>query len=330
VAIRLADGTSWVGVAGWRQLSPRRRVDADTVFSIASITKTFVTAVVMQLVDEGRLSLDDRLSRFVPDFPRARRITIRQLLGHTSGVYNYFEDPGYNRDIYRDTWRAWSVPEILRWVQRPYCQPGECFHYSNTNFILLGLVVEDLTGERLSTVIRRRLLRPLGLEHTVFQVDEPTPRDRARGHLWGGGDLFVDQTGDSRALPHTSGASAAWAAGAMASTASDLARWAEALYGGRVVAPELLDQMLTFRKRDRYGLGTRTAIFDGRRAVGHGGSLRGYEDAMWYFPVEGATIVVLSNRGLYDPDRTVRLIARALFQRIEVPPPRYRRHRNTP
>ena len=313
VAVRLADGRTWTGVAGDRQLSPPRPVGPDTVFAIASITKTFVTAVVMQLVDAGELSLDDRLSRFLPSYPRARDIRIRDLLGHTSGVFDYFQNPAYARRVFADRDRTWTSKEILGLVLGPACDPGACFRYSNTNFVLLGLVIEKVSGRDLSAAIRTRLLEPLGLDHTVFQPDEDTPRNAAHGHLWGGGDLFHDQSGSGRVLPHRSASTVAWAAGAMASTASDLARWADALYGGEVVSPASLDAMLTFRRRDEYGLGTRTRTFQGHRAVGHLGGIRGYELAMWHFPEDSATIVVLTNRGLFSTDRTVKLLARTLF-----------------
>jgi D-alanyl-D-alanine carboxypeptidase len=329
VAVRLDDGRAWAGVSGNRQLDPARPVTPSTQFAVASITKTFVAAAVMQLVDEGRLSLDDRLARWLPRYPRARQITVRELLSHTSGIQNYFESPRYNRLVFADRSHRWTFPEILDLVGAPYCAPGDCFHYSNTNFVLLGRVVEQVTGERLSRVIRDRFGEPLELDHTVFQPDEPTARNSAHGFLWSGGDRFADQSLGQRVVPHLSAITVTWAAGAMASTASDLARWAEALYGGRVVSPAALDAMTTFRRRDEYGLGTRTRIFEGRRAVGHLGGVRGFENAMWYFPREGATIVVLSNRGIYNTDKTVRLLARALFNRIDVPPPKYDPKRNT-
>jgi D-alanyl-D-alanine carboxypeptidase len=315
VAVRLPDGTTHTFVAGDRQLSPPRPVEPDTVFAIASITKTFVTAVVLQLVDEGRVSLDDPLSRFLPRYPRARDITLRDLLGHTSGVHDYFSNPAYARRVFADRERRWTPREVLRFIQAPYCDPGDCFRYSNGNFILLGLVIEEVTGRPLSQVIRDRLLDPLGLSDTVFQPDDPTPRDAARGHLWGGGDLFYDQSGRSRVRPHLSASTVAWAAGAMASTASDLARWADALYGGEVVSAASLAEMLTFRPRDEYGLGTRTRDFLGHTAVGHLGGIRGYELAMWYFPEHDTSVVMLSNRGIYSTDRTMKLLVRALFER---------------
>lgn len=330
VAIRTADGRVWVGTSGARQLSPRRPVTGNTVFSIASITKTFVTAVVLQLVDEGRLSLGDRLSKYLPDFPRARRITIRMLLQHRSGIFNYFESARYGRAAFRDPNRRWTDEEILGFVESPYCDPGRCFHYSNTNFVLLGEVIERVTGKPVSTLVRQRLLDPLGLARTSWQPDERTPSNGAHGHLWGGGGTFYDQSGDGRWLPNLSAASIAGSAGAMVSNASDLARWAMALYGSDAVLPERLrDAMMDYRPKDKYGLGTRMRIFNGRRAFGHGGSLRGYEDQVWYFPREGVSIALLSNRGLYNPDKTVRQLMRVLWKHIDAPRPQFDPSRNT-
>ncbi len=329
VAIRTADGRVWLGTSGARQLSPRRPVTDGTVFSIASITKTFVTAVVLQLVDEGRLSLDSRLSEFMPDFPRAKRITIRMLLQHRSGIFNFFESARYGRAAFRDPNREWTTREILRLVERPYCSPGACFHYSNTNFVLLGEVVEQVTGRSVAEEIRVRLLDPLGLTRTSYQPDERTPANRAHGHLWGGGSTFYDQT-DDRWLPNMSAASIAGASGAMVSSAADLARWAMALYGSDLVLPERLrGAMVDYRAKDRYGLGTRMRIFSGRRGFGHGGSLRGYEDQVWYFPREGVSIALLSNRGLYNPDKTVRQLLRVLWRHIDAPRPQFDPSRNT-
>ena len=127
-----------------------------------------------------------------------------------------------------------------------------------------------------------------------------------------------------------SAATVAWSAGAMVSTPSDLARWASLLYTGKVVPQPLLDQMLSVRAcHDNYGLGTRQMIINGRVADGHRGSLRGYEDAMWYFPREGAAIALLSNQGAWSADATVRRLSTTLFDRIGAPAPEFDPSRNT-
>lgn len=312
VAIRLPTGELWTGVSGLASLRPEREVTPETVFAVASITKTFVTALILQLAEEGTLSLDDPLADYLPDFPRADRITLRHLLSHTSGVFNFFEHPRYNQQVFTDRGRRWTFEEIMGFVRAPYCAPGACFHYSNTNFVLLGKVAEEATGQALATELRARFFDPLGLEHTAFQPDEATPRDAAHGHL-AYGDGFIDQTGRSRIIPHLSAVTVAWAAGAIASTPTDLARWAAALYGGEVLSVGSTAEMLTFRPRDAYGLGTRTQTFRDRVAVGHLGGIRGFESGMWHFPAEGVTIVVLSDRGLWRTDRVVLRLLRTLL-----------------
>jgi D-alanyl-D-alanine carboxypeptidase len=281
VAVLLDDGRLWTGVAGDRQLSPPRPVDPDTVFAIASITKTFVTAAVMQLVDEGKLS-------WTTDCPLRARLPARQGHHHRRAVGPYerrlrlLRQPRLCPQGVRQQARldAARDPEVRAGT---LLRPGRLLPLLELELRALGLVVEEVTGKDLSAVIRKRLLDPLGLAHTVFQPDEETPKNAAHGHLWGGGDVFYDQIGRSRVVPHLSASTVAWAAGAMAASASDLARWAEALYEGDVVSPESLDAMLTFRKKDEYGLGTRTRTFQGHRAVGHLGGIRGFE-LPWHFP----------------------------------------------
>jgi len=313
VAIRLPNGETWTGVSGFASLQPEAYVTPETAFAVASISKTFVTALILQLSDEGVLSLEDPLSDLLPDFPRARRITLRHLLAHTSGVFNFFEHPRYAEQVFADRTRRWTFEEILGFVAAPYCKPGACFHYSNTNFVLLGRVAEEVTGKPLHTEIRERFLDPLELEHTLFQPDEATPRDAAHGHLGSSGG-FIDHTGGSRVVPHLSAVTVAWAAGAIASTPSDLSRWADALYGGEVLSAERTAEMMAYRLDDEYGLGMRTRVFHDRRAVGHLGGIRGFENAMWHFPDSGVTIVVSANRGIFTTDRTMRLLVRALFR----------------
>lgn len=312
-AVVLDDGRTWTGTSGDRQLSPAEPVGPDTVFAIASITKTFVAAAVMQLVDEGKLSLTDHLDQWVPSIRNAKRITVAQLLGHTSGVYNYFENPAYNAQVFKNPKKRWTLDDILALVKSPYCAPGACYHYSNTNFVLLGRIVELVTGDSLASEIEQRFAAPLGLDQTGLQPDEATPADHAHGYRGA-----VDWTRNSKVIPTMSTATVAWAAGAMVSNASDLAHWASALYTGAVVQQPELGEMLAFQDcHDNYGLGTRKYVINGRVAYGHLGSLRGFADAMWYFPEEGATLVLLSNLGGgWNLDGAVRKLQNVLMKGI--------------
>lgn len=324
-AVLLDDGSAWSGESGDRVLKTDTPIDRDTVFSIASITKTFVTAVVMQLVAEGKLSLSDPLSTWVPTVQNAKTITVGDLLGHTSGVYNYFENPRYNPRVFSNPKHRWTFDEIMALVRAPYCKPATCYHYSNTNFVLLGRIVELVTGNSLADEIASRLSTPLSLGNTGLQPDDPTPADRAHGYLG-----TTDWTRKSSLLPTVSAATVAGAAGAMTSTASDLATWARALYDGEVVPDAQLKEMLSFKKcQDNYGLGTRKLIINGRVAYGHLGSLRGYTNAMLFFPREGATVVILSNEGSWGIDGAMRKLTNALWEGIGAPAPQFDASLNT-
>lgn len=324
VAVVFPDGSRWTGTSGEAELNPERPVEPDTVFVVGSITKTFVSALILQLAEEGLLSLDDRLSRWLPDYPRAARITLRHLLSHTSGIYNYFEHPEYNTTIFGQPNRLWTPDEILdRFVNEPYFEPGTGYHYSNTGFVLLGLVIEEATGATLGEELRRRFLVPLAMHDSYFQGDGPPPSDAAQGHLLGSGTLReISDTSDFR--PTRSAASVAWAAGAMASTAQDIATWGDALYGGELLEPESLAEMTDYLASvyagGAYGLGTRTRVLDDHRMFGHTGSLRGFMAVVWHFPDLDMTVAVLSNRGRFNPNPVADVFSRAALPLVEAYP----------
>jgi D-alanyl-D-alanine carboxypeptidase len=269
---------------------------------VGSITKTFVTAALMQLADEGKLTIDDPLSNWLPDFPRADQITLRQLLGHTSGVYNYFEHPTYNkRVLQKDKTHYWVPEEILEnFVGAPYCDPGACYHYSNTGFILLGLVIEKQTGLPLGKVLKQRFFKPLGLKHTYFQGTAAPPASSAQGYLYKSG-VWKEWSDATTYRPTISAASVAWSAGGIVSSSRDVAKWAAALYGGQVVSEGALAAMEDYTyapgSNGTYGLGTWSRVKNGVRMFGHTGSLRGFDAAMWFYPGTGLTVVVLTNLG---------------------------------
>jgi D-alanyl-D-alanine carboxypeptidase len=293
-------------------INPQRQVEADTPFVVGSITKTFVTALILQLAEEGALDLDAPLARWLPDYPRARRITLRQLLSHTSGVFNYFEHPLYDPLVFGRPSHSWTPQEILDEFQRePYFRPGQGFHYSNTGFILLGLVAEQATGATLGEELSARFFEPLGLQQTYFQGDGPQA-GAADGYLrTTNGHRRV--SGESDYRPTTSAATVAWAAGGIVSTAEDIATWTSALYGGEVLASDSLAMLTDYAAspypRGTYGLGTRTRQISGVRAFGHTGSLRGYMAATWYLPSEDVTVTVLTNLGRIDGNRVADSLA---------------------
>ena len=312
VAVRLPTGEAWLGTAGKAEFSPDRPVRDDTAFAIASVTKTFVAALILQLAEEGKVDLDEPFGSYFTDAPRKKTVTLRQLLSHTSGIHNFWQTPRYE-EITTAWWQTpnagglkardheWTYEEMMSLVGNGYFKPGKDYHYSNTNYVILGKVAEAVEGKPLHKQLRQRFFKPLGLEHTVYQPAERPPADAAHGH-WNNGAGFIDHTLDSEYVPFMAAASVAGPAGAIASTAEDLSIWADALYGGKVLSRESLRQMTTFLRPGLYGLGTDVALFAGNRGHGHRGGIRGYESSMWFFPESGVSVVLLSNRGYWSTD----------------------------
>jgi len=288
-------------------------VTTETTFVVGSITKTFVTAALMQLQEDGVLSIDDPLSNWLPDYPNAQNITLAHLASHTSGLFDYFAHPEYNLRVFNEPDHHWAPQEILDdFVLAPHFDPGTRYKYSNTNFVLLGMVIAEATGDSLGQVLSNRFIGPLGLDHTFVQSDGPPAPGSARGYLQKQtGAVGLDDGTDYR--PTLSAATVAFGAGDIVSTSADLADWARTIYGGHLLSAESVALMTDYNyspyARGEYGLGTRTRVFDGARLFGHTGSLRGFAAAMWHFPETDLTIVVLTNRGRIEANPIVDALA---------------------
>ena len=307
-AVVFADGSRWSGQSGKASLATKADVAATTPFVAGSITKTFIAALLLELAEDGRLSLEDPLSLWLPDYPNAANITLRQLLSHTSGIFDYFKHPDFGSAVYNHPDRAWTPLEILtRFQHAPYFAPGAGYRYSNTNYVLLGLVAEATGGASVADQLETRFWQPLGLNGTTIQSDGPPPGDSARGYLWSDG-RFRDVGDQSGYRPTRSAATVAWSAGDVVSTADDVASWTHALYGGDVLADASLADMVDYARypgAGRYGLGTITREYRDLRLFGHTGSLRGYVGAAWYVESHDATFVVLTNRGRTSAHQTI-------------------------
>ena len=293
----------WQGVSGVSHGTTS--ISSDMLFGIASNTKNFIAALILQLAEEGKLSLEDPLSKYLPSYPNIdSTITIRQLLNHTSGIHDFIKHPSIWDTIFANPMRLWTPEEILaNFILQPYFSPGTGWHYSSTNYILLGMIVEVVTGSKVSTELRNRFFDPLGLTRTFFDIEEQITGVIA--HRWY--DYFGDGTPDDISfLPRTSEYSAYWTASAIFSTADDLARWLQALFRGNVLSQFSLDQMLTFHSPTPgepliigYGLGIvkiAPELVAGEEAFGHSGWVFGYSTAMVYFPEYDVSIAILLNK----------------------------------
>ena len=323
VALVRSGQRTWRGASGLGDLDAKRPARAGDRFRIGSVTKSFVATVVLQLVGEGRLRLDDNLQQWLPGaVPGGEHITIRQLLNHTSGLYNYTDDllrpllAKPTRQAYQQLAARSFTPQVLVAMatrHRPVFPPGTRFSYSNTNYILLGLLVERVTGDRLAGQLQQRILVPLGLSDTEL----PGSQRRIHGpHLHGYAPpnrAWLPSDGPAGLIDVTQ-ANPSWAgaAGAMVSSAADLARFYQALLSGRLLGPDLLKAMQTtvdaseqYGPGAGYGLGLmRLALGCGGQVWGHGGEVAGYA-TMAFSTQDAAQQLVLMDNLLPAPGGTV-------------------------
>jgi D-alanyl-D-alanine carboxypeptidase len=293
----------WTGVSG--NSFPRDPIASDMYFDIGSAAKNFVAALVLKLSEDGLLSLEDPISRWLPGYKYVDgRVTIRQLLSHTSGISNFTANQSFWDAVFRDPTRRWLPEEVLSYIGPPDFPPGASWNYSNANYTLLGMIAQRAAGSSLSAALRSRLLDPLGLTNTFLEAEEAVPETTAHGWFDMNGDGRYD---DISGINRTSQTTAAWGAGGMVSTAADVARWACALFEGKVLSAASLSQMLAFREVSvpptpivGYGLGALRAFFTGREYWGHGGNMIGYTAIMLYAPKERVSIALLINQDSVD------------------------------
>ena len=294
-AVAFDHGGVWSGASGLADTAPPRPMRPDTPLAIASLTKPLTAALAVALAQEGRLSLDDRLSRWVPEFPNARAITLRQLLSHTSGLSGVDESEAYVEAVLRRRSREWTPAMVLRYVGRPYARPGRSWHYSDTNYTLMGLVLRRASAAGVAEAMHRHVLDRHGMREAALQPEEPAPQGAARGFD------AVDGPGPApgRYVPFRSIASSEWTAAGAVATAPQLARWGRDLFAGRVVGDRGLREMLRLvpagRVYKRYGLGLAQRHIVERDVLGASGRLWGYNSELWHDPLTGATVAVLWN-----------------------------------
>ena len=276
----------------------------DLPFRVGSISKTFVAVMVLQLHDEGLVDVDAPLATYLPGIEPYGDLTVRALLSHRSGIPSYTDQPAYLRDTFIDPTRAFTPEEILGYVDGLVAGDDGSFAYSNTNYVLLGLLIEAIDQRSLGDSLRHRITEPLGIAQTRFAgAADPATFGPIGG--WSSSTAF---DGDPNAS-YTALATSAWAAGALVSTSIDLATFLEALFEGGLVSDLSLQQMTDTGRRP-YGLGLFVAsLGSGSIAFGHNGLIPGFSSTMAYEPTTGDLIVVLTNNDSMNAD----LVASALL-----------------
>jgi D-alanyl-D-alanine carboxypeptidase len=277
---------------------------------IGSVTKSFVVTAVLQLVDQGLVGLDDPIGRYVPGVPGGDVVTIRQLAAMRSGLYSYTNDI-IPDGVASEPHRQWAVPELLDLsFTRPLVfDPGTEFDYSNTNTVLLGLLVERVSGESLATYLDENILEPIGLKHTLLPNGAEFPSPHARGYTdWG-------QPAGKYANATRWNPSWAWAAGGMISRLSDLRKWARVVATGKLLSPETQRERTEFLPAPgeggaTYGLG----LMNYGGWVSHDGNLAGYVTFPFYLASPRTTMVVIfnSNYDILDRVELMRTITKII------------------
>lgn len=289
------NGESYLYSKGYADLDNEILMNRNLEFRIGSTTKTFVTAIVFQLVDEGLLSLEDNLSEYYPDITNSDIITLKQMCNHTSGIWDYiynenFEDPYYENP---ET-SSWTPEEILSYIKagEPFCDPGEEFHYSNSNYYLLGLIIEEITGKSLEDVIEERIAEPLSFEQTYMPLD-----NGFRGEYIHGYNDYAGE-GEIRDVSYQQ-PSAAWAAGAMISTIDELNKWVINYVSGSMYSAELhhehISDLIQIDENVYIGMG----LIKFRDFLGHNGEVLGYNTFMMYSLEHNASFTIFTNKNTY-------------------------------
>jgi len=295
-AVLYADGDLWLGTAGLANREDGIRVEPGDRFEIASVTKTFMSALTLRLAEEGIIDLDEPISAELPDFPAADLITVRMLLGHRAGVYDPSAELVTDRFGPPDPERVFTPAELIAAAAAgtPTFPPGSRHDYSNANYWVLAAVLESAAGEGIAALLDERVIQPLGLEHTLL-FDDTLP-DVVVVNAYK--DLDLDGTEDPmgpRPLPGL--ITPAWTAGGMISTAEDLVRFLDAVFSGDLLSDASLNAMLdTSSGGGSYGLG----IYEARGRWGHDGGIAGFLSAAFHDPGSGVTVAVLTNR--FGPD----------------------------
>jgi D-alanyl-D-alanine carboxypeptidase len=306
------NGVVWTGVAGRADLQTGTLVRPDMLFGVGSITKTFVAVVILQLAQEGRLDLNTTaasvLGSAVAGIPNADKATIAQLLNHTGGVPSWEDDPEWIRDGRGDRLdvnRIWGKTATLPYIEGhvPLAAPGELYSYANTNFTLLGMIIEKVTGNEAVDEIHRRILVPLGLKDIHLEGFEPVPQDRLPHRYHWATPEFRETAGVNAAFPDVrpglidasrSNLSVEWTAGGMVATARDLALYAVALRDGRLLSSESMKFMTDwFPAGPGAQVGHnlfRRSYPAGVTVIGHNGDVLGFTGSFYW--MEGADVVV--------------------------------------
>ncbi len=275
---------------GLADISTGRVASASDRFRIASNSKMFTAMALLILADEKRIGLDDKVSKYINDFPYTDQVSVRQLANHTSGYFNYTEDPAFTAAGASNMLRRWAPREMLEYIKnRPLnFTPGTNYSYSNTNYILMGLIIETVTGQKWEDYITARIINPLMLSETSYPKDASIAGSHLKGYNVEGAatvEIVVDP-------------SMGWAAGGLVSTLNDMKKWLDALAAHTLISPKMFDEQMkcvmdpTSNGSYEYGFGVARVW---AKYIGHTGVIPGYNSAAFISRDGKQAIIVVCN-----------------------------------
>lgn len=252
-------------------------------YRIGSVTKIFTAIITFQLIEEGKISLNSKLNQYFPNIKNSDKITIGNMLNHTSGIYDYLQW----EDYYSKKNNTFSQDEILKLINsgKPDFKPGEDISYSNSNYVLLGYIIEKLTGKSFEENIKQRIINKLDLKNTYYETSESEYSKRNTSYLYDG-EKWLKETDTHPSFTLS--------AGAIVSTTEDIAKLMDALFNGKLVSANSLAQMETGNTK-AFGYGLQTAPFYEKKGYGHTGRIDEFHSVVAYFPGDKISMVVLSN-----------------------------------
>lgn len=281
-AIAHAGEVFYENALGYASFKDSIKNKPDTRYRIGSITKVFTAALIFQLIEEGALTLDTKLSLFYPQIKNADKISISQMLYHKSGLYNYTDSKKINKIRFKPETKRKLVKLISKC--EPLFEPGEKFTYSNTNYLLLGFIVEDVTKKTYPEVLEQKITKPLGLDNTYF-CDKPDINKNEASSYY-----FADNKWNDA---YNLDMNVAYSAGGITSTTKDLIKFVTALFDGRIISKESIDEMI--KTEEDWGRGIFKFRFEDKYSYGHNGAIEGFNSHLAYFPEEKMAICQLTN-----------------------------------
>ena len=268
---------------GYKAISDKEKIKSDdeTKYRIGSISKTFTAVMILQLIEEKKLKFTTSLSDFFPELPNAKQITIEQMLSHRSGLYNFTDSAYFS---YHTKPRTHDEMVAIFASQSPVFSSGEKAEYSNTNFVLLGYIIEKLTKEPYATAVKKRITDKIGLKNTYYGSHANAAKNEAVSFRFNGEDWIKEEETD---MSITGGA------GGLVSTSRDLIKFIEALFSNKLLRKESLAKMITIK--DGFGLGIFQFPFDEKYAFGHTGGIDEFHSMLGYFPKDSLAFAYTGN-----------------------------------